>query len=145
MNVSVGAASPEDFAERASWRYEPPYDFYDDDGRPVMNPDRFLSVRDEAGELVGFFYFERRGDSVLYGLGLRPDHTGRGLGLAFVRAGIDAARLRFGARRIVLDVAEFNVRATKVYERAGFRAVGRHVRYFAGWGEVPFIDMELGE
>ena len=143
MNVTVGPATPEDLAERAGWRYEPPYDLYDDDGRPVKSPERFVSVRDETGELIGFFYFERCGDSVFYGLGLRPDHTGRGLGLEFVRTGIDLARRQFGAQRIVLDVAEFNVRATKVYERAGFRVTGRKTRYFEGWGEVPFVDMEL--
>ena len=143
MKVTVGPATAEDLAERAGWRYERPYDFYDDDGRPVKNPERFVSVRDEASEVIGFFYFERRGESVFYGLGLRPDLTGRGLGLDFVRTGIDLARRRFGARRIVLDVAEFNLRARKVYERAGFRVTGRKRRYFQGWGEVPFVDMEL--
>jgi ribosomal-protein-alanine N-acetyltransferase len=143
VNVTVGAATQNDLAERAGWRYEPPYDFYDDDGRPVKNPERFVSVRDDAGELIGFFYFERRGDTVFYGLGLRPDQTGQGRGQEFVQLGIDLARRRFGTRRIVLDVAEFNRRATKVYERAGFRVTGRHTRYFAGWGVVPFLDMEL--
>jgi RimJ/RimL family protein N-acetyltransferase len=143
VNLTVEAASQEDLAERASWRYEPPYDFYDDDGRPVRNPERFFGVRDEAGRLVGFYYFERRGASVFYGLGMRPDLTGSGLGLEFVQRGIEVARKRFGLRRIELDVAEFNVRAMKVYERAGFRVSGHHSRYFAGWGEVPFVDMEL--
>jgi [ribosomal protein S18]-alanine N-acetyltransferase len=143
VNLTVKPATADDFAERAAWRYGPPYDFYDDDGRPVKNPERFFSVRDDAGRLVGFFYFERRGASVFYGLGMRPELTGRGLGLEFVRTGIEVARQRYGRRRIVLDVAEFNVRAMRVYERAGFRVSGRHSRYFAGWGEVPFVDMEL--
>jgi hypothetical protein len=30
-----------------------------------------------------------------------------------------------------------------VYERAGFRRTGEHVRTFARWGEVPFVEMEL--
>jgi [ribosomal protein S18]-alanine N-acetyltransferase len=141
--MTVEAATTEDLAERAGWRYDTPYDFYDDDGRPVKNPERFFSVRDDGGRLVGFFYFERRGAGVFYGLGLRPDLTGRGLGLEFVRTGIEVAHERYGARPIVLDVAEFNVRATKVYERAGFRVTGRHTRYFEGWGDVPFLDMAL--
>ena len=29
-----------------------------------------------------------------------------------------------------------------VYERAGFRIIGRHMRRFERWGEVEFIDME---
>jgi ribosomal-protein-alanine N-acetyltransferase len=143
MNLFIERASPEDLADRASWRYEPPYDFYDDHSRPVKNPEGFCSARDDAGRLVGFFYFERRGAGVFYGLGMRPDLTGRGLGLEFVSTGIAFARERFGRRRLVLDVAEFNARAIKVYERAGFRVTGRHTRYCEGWGDVPFIDMQL--
>jgi [ribosomal protein S18]-alanine N-acetyltransferase len=130
------------FVERASWRYPPPYDFYDDDGTPPKNPERFFSVCDDDGVLVGFYYFEERGDAIFYGLGLRPDLTGRGLGARFVQAGIEFAVERFGRRRLVLDVAEFNARAIRVYEHAGFRRTGNHLRSFEGWGEVPFVDME---
>jgi hypothetical protein len=38
-------------------------------------------------------------------------------------------------------VAEFNERACKVYERAGFDVVSRHVRSFERFGEVPFLTM----
>jgi len=68
----------------------------------------------------------------------RPDKSRAGL--EFLRAGIQLIRERFGPSRIVLDVAEFNERAATVYERAGFRVTGRHVRK-----GVTFIDMELAE
>jgi hypothetical protein len=45
-------------------------------------------------------------------------------------------------KRIVLDVAEFNERAICVYERVGFRRTGSRVRFFEGWGDVHFVDME---
>lgn len=73
-----------------------------------------------------------------------PDLTGRGLGLDFFRAGLEFGRRRFSPERIVLSVAAFNVRPRVVYERAGFRLVGRHVRRFERWGDVEFLDMEEG-
>jgi ribosomal-protein-alanine N-acetyltransferase len=133
------------FAERAEWRYPPPYDFYNDDGRRPLNPERFYSVFNDDGAIAGFYFFAERGDAIFYGLGLRPDLTGRGLGLAFVMAGLDFVREQFSPKRIVLDVAEFNERAIRVYERAGFRRTGTKTRFFEGWGDVPFVDMELVE
>ena len=91
---------------------------------------------------TGFYYFEPNGDVLDYGLGLRPDLVGRGLGLDFFRAGLEFARERYRPRLIRLHVAAFNERAIKVYERASFREVGRHMRSFERWGEVEFITMD---
>jgi RimJ/RimL family protein N-acetyltransferase len=138
----VEPASSESLEEVATWRYEPPYDFYNDDGRPVRNPERFFAVRDDGGRLVGSLLFEERPAGVFYGLGMRPDLTGRGLGLEFVRLGLAFAHERFPGRRVVLDVADFNHRARKVYERAGFRVIGSHIKHFEDWGDITLVDME---
>jgi [ribosomal protein S18]-alanine N-acetyltransferase len=145
VTLRVEPATADVLAERAAWRYPPPYDFYDDDGVPPKNPEWFYGVHDEDGELVGFYVFAARGEAVFYGLGLRPDLTGRGLGQEFVDTGIAFARSTLCAGRIVLDVAAFNERALKVYERAGFRRTGSHLRTFDRWGVIEFIDMELPE
>ena len=142
MKLTIRPASKKTLAEMATWRYEPPYDFYDGDVDPVLNPERFYEALDEDGSLVGNYYFEEKGDSLEIGLGLRPDLTGRGRGLDFLLAGIDFGQLRFGLSRVILNVAAFNERAIKVYERAGFRETGRHTRRFDRWGEVEFVDME---
>jgi len=131
-----------DFDAMASWRYEPPYDFYDGDVEPVLNPERFFAARDDDGDLIGHFYFEEKPDALEYGLGLRPDLTGRGFGLDFFNAGLAFGRERYRPPYVRLFVAAFNERAVKVYERAGFRETGRHTRSFERWGEVPFIEME---
>lgn len=141
MRLSIEPASDEVHRELATWRYPPPDDFYDGDVDPVLNPERFFGAFREDGRLVGFYYFEEKPPDLDYGLGLRPDLVGRGLGLEFFRAGLDFARERYRPRRVYLHVAEFNERARKVYERAGFTVVSRHVRSFERFGEVPFLTM----
>jgi len=132
----------EDFAEWSTWRYDPPYDFYDTDVDPVTNPERFFAARDEGDAFVGFYYFEQKDDVLEYGLGLRPDLTGRGLGLDFFRVGLEFGRERYRPSLVRLHVAAFNERAIKVYERAGFHEISRHVRTFARFGDVEFVTMD---
>jgi [ribosomal protein S18]-alanine N-acetyltransferase len=124
-----------------SWRYPPPYDFYDGDIDPPSNPERFFVALDRDRGLVGFYYFEQKPPDLDYGLGLRPDLVGQGLGLDFFTAGLAFAHERYEPRRVYLHVAEFNERARRVYERAGFEVVSRHVRSFERFGKVPFLTM----
>jgi ribosomal-protein-alanine N-acetyltransferase len=142
VKLTIRPESAETFRERARWRYRRPYEIYDGDPQPVLNPERYYEARGEDGALVGFYYFEEKGDALEIGLGLRPDLTGRGLGLEFLRVGMEFGRERFRPARIILNVAAFNERAIKVYERAGFRETGRHVRQFERWGDVEFVEME---
>jgi RimJ/RimL family protein N-acetyltransferase len=144
VKLRIEPASPETFAELSAWRYEPPYDFYDGDQEPVLNPERHYGAAGEDGTLVGFYYLEEKDGAVEIGLGLRPDLTGRGLGGYFFRAGLDFLRERHPGRPVILNVAAFNERAIRVYERAGFRETGRHIRSFARWGDVEFVEMEEG-
>jgi [ribosomal protein S18]-alanine N-acetyltransferase len=120
----------EEAREISRWHYEPPYDFYDstsdpDDLAELLDPARregtYFSAFDAEGALVGFFQFESKGETVDVGLGMRPDLTGRGLGLEYLLAGLDFARERFSPGRFTLAVATFNERAIEVYERARFR------------------------
>ncbi len=128
----------------AAWRYPAPYDFYDGGAEPVLNPERYFEARDDSGDLVGFYYFEPKPPDLDYGLGLRPDLTGRGLGLEFFLAGLAFARERYTPTNVFLHVAEFNERARRVYERAGFHVVSAHVRTFERFGDVPFVTMMEG-
>jgi RimJ/RimL family protein N-acetyltransferase len=145
MPITIEPGSAELQAVVATWRYPAPYDFYDGDVEPVLNPERFFAARDDEGDIVGFYYFEEKPPDLDYGLGLRPDLTGRGLGLEFFVEGLSFARRRYRPRRVFLHVAEFNVRARRVYERAGFSVVSSHVRTFPRFGEVPFLTMVEGE
>jgi hypothetical protein len=71
-NWRIEPPSGVSLAEVPTWRFEPPYDFSNDDGKPVQNPERFFAVRDEDGRLVGSSHFEeRKATRIFYGLGLR--------------------------------------------------------------------------
>jgi RimJ/RimL family protein N-acetyltransferase len=143
VKLTIEPASDENLRQMETWVYGPPYEFYDRAaGGPVKNPERFFAAIDQSGELVGFYYFEQQEDTLEYGLGLRPDLTGQGLGLEFSKAGLEFGRERFRPTKIKLSVAASNDRARIVYERAGFTVVGRHTRHFERWGDVEFIDME---
>jgi RimJ/RimL family protein N-acetyltransferase len=140
--MRIEPATDLDFSEISGWHYEPPYDFYDPDQDVVTNPERYFGARDDDATLVGFYYFEPHEDALDYGLGLRPDLTGRGLGSDFFRSGLEFGRARHRAARVRLYVAAFNTRAIKVYERCGFRETCRHMRTFERWGDVEFVNME---
>jgi GNAT superfamily N-acetyltransferase len=55
------------------------------------------------------------------GLGLRPDLIGRGLGAGFLDAISTFAARQLGHRRLRVTVAAWNLRAIRLYEKAGFR------------------------
>lgn len=145
MEITIHEGSDELQQLVATWRYAEPYDFYDGDPEPVLNPERFFAAREEHGDVVGFYYFEEKPPDLDYGLGLRPDLTGQGRGLEFFLAGLAFAHRRYRPRRVFLHVAAFNERARIVYERAGFRVVSSHVRSFERFGEVPFLTMAEDE
>jgi RimJ/RimL family protein N-acetyltransferase len=140
-----------DFArELAGWRYDPPYDFYDlasdpHDAEEMRDPQRrhhFRAVVGDDGLLDAFWYFDRSGDVVEIGLGLRPDLTGRGLGEEYVRAELDYARRLWAPSLFRLYVTTWNRRAIRLYERLGFRETGRETRSFELVGEHEFLQME---
>ena len=134
----------------ADWHYDPPYDFYDavadpEDLAELLDPaqraGRYFAALGDSGDLVGFFMFKHERDTVVIGLGLRPDLTGCGLGLPFLLAGLDFARARYAPARFRLMVATFNRRAIRVYEQAGF-CQGETFAHWTNGGEHAFLWME---
>lgn len=133
------------------WHYEGIYAFYDQDAVSLLTPVLFRTlmrmlgleafvVMGDDNQRIGIFTFIRQDSSVEIGLAMRPDLTGRGMGLDFVKAGMDFARARYAPRRFTLDVATFNERARRVYERAGFRPLETFTRRTRR-GPVEFLAM----
>ncbi|ASS69447.1 GNAT family N-acetyltransferase [Paenibacillus sp. RUD330] len=140
--------------EIAGWSYAPPYDFYDmgEDDETIEELMRYTAIL-KGGALFGFYclgswaqvpagrelgcYREESG-AVDIGLGMDPEHAGRGEGTRFVSY-VVAEAIRIGSPSLLrLTVASFNLRAKKVYERLGFRIVGNFKA-----GTTDFEVMEL--
>jgi RimJ/RimL family protein N-acetyltransferase len=144
-----------------TWKYVEPYTIYSytasEEGLAELLETRspHYAVRDERGELVGFFCYGTsaqvwnndvpalyaEGQIVDIGLGMRPDLTGKGLGLAFVNAGLAFAREQFAPQSFRLFVLTFNERAARVYERAGFARVREFIQPNPVHGELAFVEM----
>lgn len=166
MKFTFTPITAEDVRAICAWHYEEPYSVYDM-GHDVDNTDietelldrrsPHYAVRDEQGELVGFFGFGSASEvwdneepylyapdmpekTISVGLGMRPDLTGNGLGLAFVNAGLEFASKEFAPDCFRLYVMPFNERAIRVYEQAGFARSGTYMQQYDG-NEREFVEM----
>lgn len=138
------------------WKYEALYDLYNanpstrehDLVRLVDPASGYFSVRDETLTLVAFRCFGADGQvpggdydqpALDTGGGLRPDLTGRGLGLEVLKAGLEFGRAAFHPDTFRVTVAAFNQRALTVCERAGFRPVQQFGRKSDGLEFVVLV------
>lgn len=81
-------------------------------------------------ELVGYGVAMHGVDEThLLNLTVAPAHQRRGHGLRLLDAVVDRARRRHDAA-LWLEVRESNVRAREIYERYGFRVIGRRKGYY---------------
>lgn len=115
-----------------NWHYEGMYSFYDmeedkEDLDEFLDPRKrgdsmFVVIKDY--EVIGFFSFDKAPDNTIdIGLGMRPDLTGKGNGLEFLKAGIEFIKINYKPDNITLSVATFNQRAIKAYQKIGFKVV----------------------
>lgn len=119
------------------WHYEEPYSLYSlEESEECI--DEFMNGDYYAGligdELIGFIccgqsarvgggYRQGIYNDNAYldlGLGMRPDITGRGKGLSFLKEAMSFMKHMHANCTLQLVVASFNERAITVYERAGF-------------------------
>ena len=101
MRFDIEPLTQSDAEKIASWHYEGEYAFYDYEADPedlaeLLDPElrgeSMFAVRDDAQANYWVSYAFQNTDGVVdFGLGLRPDLTGKGLGEKFVCAGLDFA------------------------------------------------------
>jgi [ribosomal protein S18]-alanine N-acetyltransferase len=124
-------------ADIVTWRYPEPYGCYDMTGADpafLADPGSGFFALVEDGGLIGFRSFGDDGQvpgwpydasALDTGGGLRPELTGRGLGRAAIRTGLEFGRERFAPPAFRVTIASFNLRAQRVVAALNFRSAGR--------------------
>ena len=118
------------------WHYDGQYAFYDmkndrEDYDEIVSPklrkNNYFQVLDKNDNLVAFFCLDpdkEKREQVEIGLGLAPNLTGRGLGSEFMSVIENYVKNNYDYQVIILAVADFNLRAIKVYQTAGYVQTG---------------------
>lgn len=98
-------------------------------GRQLEEDNIIVQVAEQGGEVIGYTYagvedydyMSLRGPAgVLYDIVVDPAHRQHGVGRMLLDAAISALRER-GAPMVVLETAEKNASAQRLFDRAGFR------------------------
>jgi len=105
----------------------------------LAHPGRYYVAAEQDGVLVGYAGIALGEDAEVMTVGVAPEYRGRGLGAALLTDLLDRAR-QARARRVFLEVRAGNETAQRLYERAGFRAIGTRPRYY---GDEDAVVMRL--
>jgi [ribosomal protein S18]-alanine N-acetyltransferase len=140
MNLTVLPINEAYARQIINWRYPPPYHIYDlassdpDDMETAVSylitPHfQFHCLMDEHDQIVAFCSFGIDGqipggdysvEAIDIGMGVRPDLTGKGLGIHFAQAVVDFASTSFAHSLLRVTIASFNLRAQRVWQKQGF-------------------------
>lgn len=133
-----------------NWHYDGDYSFYNmeadkEDLEGFVNAEtrgKYTYSVTICNELIGFFSLNKVNDHIFdISLGLRPDFTGKGEGVAFLKSGIEFVKNNYDPEKLTLSVAAFNQRAIKVYRKVGFKDSGTFAQNTNG-GTYEFLKME---
>lgn len=152
MDLTVLPFTEQEAAAMCSWHYPAPYDVYDCPDWETVQLQNWAMTRAELrqkefhavyaqGEFVGFFRIRQQEQSILIGLGLRPDCCGKGMGKQLLALVLNIAQTCFPSLSLQMEVRSFNQRAIRCYEQAGFRVVRKYSRETAA-GMTEFLRME---
>lgn len=160
MDIHFGRMDLNMAKQIANWKYREPYKIYSMDGTDEciqeFIDETYYCAYDNNGKLIGYIctgnsarvpggYSAGLYEDTSYidfGLGLRPDLTGKGIGLSFISEALLYLKTEQQMTKLRLVVASFNLRAIKVYEKSGFTKVATFNSKVNG-EVIEFICMKL--
>jgi len=150
MNIEFRKPTEGDAKDIALWKYEGIYSFYDNDkteakkqwASNIHNEENAFAMYNGKNELIGncSFDYDDEDNRFMFGVQVRPNLTGKGMGTEVVAAMLNFGRETYGFKEIDLLVAKFNKRAITVYERLGFKTVDEFI-WHVNDEDTEFIAM----
>jgi [ribosomal protein S18]-alanine N-acetyltransferase len=112
----------------------------------TRSPTAGLLVARRGGKIAGYaLVLIRRGSHAarLHSLAVEPDAARQGIGSRLLAAA-EAAALARGATNLRLEVRTDNAAAIRLYERAGYRMIGRRDGYYEDGAAALRYERDLG-
>lgn len=146
MNISAVSAI-------CQWKYPRPYDVYnymtfeeavisDSPLLKAENKDNYLCFwKDET--LTAYINIYKKDDRVFLGIGVAPDLCGKGLGKAYLKQGIEKAKILYPDSELWVQVRSWNIRAIKCYESCGFKEKYKETEEDRFFNKAEFVFMGL--
>ena len=112
--------------------------------RQIESPSIACLVVDQGGILGSVVVLFRKHSRIarIYSLSVASEATGKGLGRTLIEAAFAESRAR-KCDRIRLEVRASNSRAISLYERSGFRVIGRTIAYYGDGEDALRMEVTL--
>ncbi|GAA0770016.1 GNAT family N-acetyltransferase [Clostridium subterminale] len=147
MELTPQRVSEEHAKEISSWEYPEEYSIYNLPSWDTMIKEkyslcdsikrkRFIGFINKKKELVGFVNLLDKGESVFFGIGVKPNYCNKGIGKAIINMALIESEKRFPNKPILLEVRTWNKRAISCYKSQGFEIIEtKNQKTKIGFGE----------
>jgi [ribosomal protein S18]-alanine N-acetyltransferase len=147
MKLTDHKLSEEQAKEISNWKYAGEYLIYNLPSWDIMvhenysltdtvKRERYRGYTSENGELVGFVNLLDEGETVFFGIGIKPNYCGKGIGKIITNKALIESQERFTNKPIVLEVRTWNKRAVNCYKSQGFNIIEtKQQQTHIGFGE----------
>ena len=127
MKLTAHKFSEEQVKEISNWKYTGEYSIYNLPSWDKMiqenysltdnvKRERYIGYINEDGELVGFVNLLDEGDTVFFGIGIKPNYCSKGIGKVITKMALIESQNRFPNKPVILEVRTWNKRAVNCYK-----------------------------
>ena len=154
MKLTAHKLSEEQAKEISNWKYTGDYSIYNLPSWDKMiqenysltdnvKRERYIGYINEDGELVGFVNLLDEGDTVFFGIGIKPNYCSKGIGKVITKMALIESQNRFPNKPVILEVRTCNKRAVTCYKSQGFEIVEiKQQQTYIGFGEFYIMRHE---